>query len=465
MKILFCASEIFPFAKTGGLADVAGTLPKALNHHVEAMAVMPLYGFMERSKFKKEVLAFCVILGGISYDIEIFSTDNKGVKTYFISAPLLSATKSLYGDENGDYANNDLRFGIFCAAVVELALALKVDILHLNDWHSALCSLFIKERSLALKTIFTIHNLAYQGLFEVNALSRLGIDASYFDMHGLEFHGKINFLKAGIAYSDRVVTVSPQYAKEILTKHFGCGLDGFLLFHSEKLSGILNGLDDEFFNPKTDAALSFPYESKTLAIKNENKKVLLKSTKLKDPRTPLFVIISRLVHQKGFDLLLGSLKPLLQKKLNLLILGDGESEYRGALQSIANSHDNFEFIYGYDENFSHQIYASADFLLMPSLFEPCGLTQMIAMRYGTIPIVHDVGGLHDSVHEGSAVCGQGFVFKKPTKKSLLDAIDRALKLRKETAAMQKINIFNMNSDFSFDASALKYINLYKEILL
>ena len=462
MRVLFCASEIFPFAKTGGLADVASALPKALKDEVEINSVMPLYGFMSKEKFQKESLTFSVSLGGIDYEIELYSTYNDGVKTYFIDAPLLSATQDLYGDEKGAYANNDLRFGIFCAAVVALASKLKIDILHLNDWHSALCALFIKESSLDIKTIFTIHNLAYQGVFEFNALSRLGIDESYFTIDGLEFYGNINFMKAGIAYSDKITTVSPQYAKEILTKEFGCGLEGFLSLHREKLSGILNGIDSDFFNPKTDLALSFPYDSQSLEKKYENKKVLLKTSKLKTPKKPLFVMISRLAHQKGFDLLLLALKPLLKKKLNLLILGDGESHYKKPLEKIASAHENFEFRVGYDEKLSHKIYAAADFLLMPSLYEPCGLNQFIAMRYGTIPIVHAVGGLYDSVQEDGLASQSGIVFKKPTKKALLDAIERALGLKNEQ--INKINHFNMSRELSFDESAKHYLCLYKGVL-
>ena len=462
MRVLFCASEIFPFAKTGGLADVASALPKALSDEVEIDSVMPLYSFMDKEKFQKELLNFSVSLGGMDYMIELYSTYNGGVKTYFIDAPLLSTTQDLYGDEKGDYTNNDLRFGIFCAAVVALASKLKIDILHLNDWHSALCALFIKESSLDIKTIFTIHNLAYQGVFEPNALSRLGIDASYFTTDGLEFYGNINFMKAGIAYSDKITTVSPQYAKEILTKEFGCGLEGFLSLHSEKLSGILNGIDNDFFNPKTDLALSVPYDSQSLEKKYENKKALLKTSKLKTPKKPLFVMISRLVHQKGFDLLLLALKPLLKKKLNLLILGDGGSHYKKRLEKIASTHKNFEFQVGYDEQFSHKIYAAADFLLMPSLYEPCGLNQFIAMRYGTIPIVHAVGGLYDSVQEDGSASQSGIVFKKPTKKALLDAIERALSLKLEQ--INKINHFNMTRDLSFGKSAKQYLSLYKGVL-
>lgn len=462
MRVLFCASEIFPFAKTGGLADVASALPKSLSDKVEINSVMPLYGFMSKEKLQKEILAFSVSLGGIDYAIELYTANNDGIKTYFIDAPLLSATQDLYGDEKGAYTNNDLRFGIFCAAVVELACRLKIDILHLNDWHSALCAFFIKERLLTIKTIFTIHNLAYQGVFEFNALSRLGIDTSYFTTDGLEFYGNINFMKAGIAYSDKITTVSPQYAKEILTKEFGCGLEGFLSLHRKKLSGILNGIDSDFFNPKTDPALVFSYDSQTLEKKYENKKAFLKTSKLKTPKKPLFVMISRLAYQKGFDFLLLALKPLLKKKLNLLILGDGESSYKKSLEKIASVHENFEFRFGYDEDLSHKIYAAADFLLMPSLYEPCGLNQFIAMRYGTIPIVHAVGGLYDSVHEDSLTCKSGIVFKKPTKKALIDAIERALCLKYEQ--ISQINHFNMTRELSFHESAKHYLSLYKEIL-
>ena len=464
MKVLFAASEIFPFAKTGGLADVSHALPRALGKQLEIVTVMPLYGFMQNSSLSRDELSFSVTLGGIAYDIAVYTAENQGVKSYFVQAPLLSTTQGLYGDANGEYANNDLRFGIFCAAIVELAAMLQIDIVHLNDWHTALAALFIKERSLDIKSLFTIHNLAYQGVFEASSLQRLGIDSRYFVMDGIEFYGTLNFMKAGIAYSDHITTVSPRYAQEILTAKFGCGLEGFLQHHSAKLSGVLNGIDTELFDPQSDTALASTFDAQDLLLKERNKKALLKETGLKDPEAPLFVMISRLAHQKGFDLLLEALEPMLKKRLNLLILVDGVNHYRTALEKIAAKHANLCLFFGYNEALSHRIYAGGDFLLMPSLFEPCGLNQMIAMRYGTVPLVHGVGGLFDTVHEEIEACGKGIVFSKPTKKALLDAVDRALRLKSDTQKMEKTIRFNMACDFSFDKSADAYAGLYRELL-
>lgn len=463
MRILFCASEIFPFAKSGGLADVSQALPKALSRDTQMMCVMPLYGFMDATSLDAYGQTLELKLGGIEYHVQIFTTVRQGVQIYFIKAPMLSTTEHLYGDSAGAYSNNDLRFGIFCAAIVELAGILEVDICHLNDWHSALVALFVREKNLQIKTIFTIHNLAYQGIFEPDTLERLGIKRQYFHINGLEFYGKVNFLKAGIAYSDALTTVSPNYAKEILTPEFGCGLEGFLNLHREKITGILNGIDTDFFDPQNDSALTYPYSATNLKNKNKNKKELYARFGLGSTKLPLFVMISRLAHQKGFDLMLESLDAILTQKLQLLLLVDGQSEYLKSLEDFAKKYKNFTLLFGYDEALSHRVYASGDFLLMPSLFEPCGLNQMIAMRYGTVPLVHDVGGLHDSVHQGTTGAG-GIVFKKPSKKALLLAFARALHLYADKPLLERINIANMQRDFSFAPGAQKYLKLYQKLL-
>ncbi len=457
MRVLFASSEIFPFAKSGGLADVASSLPKALHKKLDIICVMPLYGFMDESEFQKTDINFKLNLGGILYQIEVFYTKNKEIKTYFIKAPLLSDTLKMYG-ENRAYANNDIRFGLFSASIARLAEALHVELVHLNDWHCALSAFWLKNSP--IKTIFTIHNLAYQGVFEKDTLSRLGISEKHFNYQDLEFWGKCNFMKAGIRYSDAVTTVSPSYAKEILTPQFGCGLDGFLNFYKKKLVGILNGIDTKLFDPKTDEALFENYDENSLEKKSLNKMGLLKKTRLKETKLPLFIMVSRLVEQKGFDIVLDSLDEILKQRLNLLLLVDGHSSYEMGLKEAKNRYKNLDLIFGYDENLSHQLYASADFLLMPSLFEPCGLNQMIAFRYGTIPIVHSVGGLRDSVFEKTQKCGRGIVFSKPGKKSFTQAINRALRL-KDTKALQK---FDMRCDFSFAKSAQRYIELYKRVL-
>jgi len=460
MKILFASSEIFPYAKSGGLADVADSLPKALRDFETVSRVMPFYSFMKKENltldWKHEIS-----LGGISFELTFYKSVETNITTYFVQTAFLSDTKNLYGDANGDYANNDLRFGIFCKAIVLLAKKLSVNILHLNDWHTALSSLYVKEEKLNIKTIFTIHNLAYQGVFDKTSLKRLDIKEKYFTIDGLEFYDKLNFLKAGIAYSDGITTVSPTYAKEILTQEFGCGLDGFLQHHKDKLSGILNGLDITVFNPKKDESLYFQYDSNTIQKKQKNKKTFLKSTTLKGPTIPLIVMVTRLVNQKGIDLVIDSLEALLGKKLNFFIVGEGDSEIVKILDGYSKKYKNFEFINIYDEVLSHNAYAAADFLLMPSKFEPCGLNQMIAMSYGTIPIVHAVGGLKDSIKNGVS----GIVYKRQTKKALLLAVDRSLKLQEDKKKLKEMIVLNMQKDLSFSKSALKYLQLYKKVLV
>ena len=464
MRILFAASEIYPYVKTGGLADVAEALPRALNKlGTDVVCVMPLYGFMDKSKLQNKKETFCVELGGIYYDISLYSAINGDVETIFVDAPILSNTMSLYAYSGTPYSNNDLRFGLFSAIVAELAKRECVDILHLNDWHCGLSALWIKEDPKCdIKVVFSIHNLAYQGLFEKDSMSRLGIDEKYFNRDELEFHSKLSFIKAGIRYSDALTTVSPKYAEEILSKRFGCGLEGFLNQYSEKLIGILNGIDTEIFNPKSDKALYFNYDADTLEAKGKNKRELLKKIPFKDDKKPLFVMVSRMVQQKGVDLVIRALPKILDMELNILFLGEGEMHYYDQINSFCEQNGNIEIISGYNEDLSRKVYASADFLLMPSLYEPCGLNQMIAARYGTIPIVHGVGGLYDSVHEEENRCIQGIVFKDAKVEDLLEAIERALDIDKKR--YKEMQIFNMDCDLSFKESAELYDKLYVNLL-
>ena len=463
MRVLFVASEIYPYAKSGGLADVADAFVDAASELVDISRIMPLYGFLDIKNLQK-VDSFEIQLSSISYDITIYKTTDTKVSTYFIDAPMLGSTKNLYGEDGVDYTNNDLRFGIFCMAVVEFALRTGIDILHLNDWHSALAALYVKERQLDIKTIFTIHNLAYQGIFDFDSLGRIGVSGKHFHMDALEFYGKVNFLKAGIAFCDVVTTVSKNYAKEILTKEFGCGLDGFLRLHRDKLSGILNGINTDIFNPKTDRYISVGFDENTLADKYKNKTAFIKESTLKDPRRPLFVMIARLVEQKGIDLIIKTSCKMLKEKINLFIVGEGDEKFSNQLKELSKKYNNFEFFKGYDEGLSHRVYASADFLLMPSKFEPCGLNQMIAMRYATIPIVHSVGGLKESVFESNDGCGFGIVFKKYSAKEFENAFKRALALKKDKQKFEKIKKANMQCDFSFKSSALEYVEIYKKII-
>jgi len=452
MNVLFTSSEIFPFAKTGGLADVSYALPLALNKYVKINRVMPFYGFMNESEYKFYD-NFTVTLDGEHYSITIFIKKEKNVATYFVKAPHLSETQSLYGDARGDYKNNALRFGIFCMAIIELAMRLNCEIIHLNDWHTALVALFVKEYNLNIKTVFTIHNLAYQGIFNQSVLKTLNISESYFNMDALEFYSKVNFLKAGIAYSDMITTASPTYAWEILTESFGCGLNGFLQKHKKKLVGILNGIDYTVFKPLHDKK-----------IKSKVKADFCKKLGFKNPKLPLFIMVSRLVEQKGIGLLIESLKELQNQKINLFILGEGEKKYSKVLHEFAKKYRNFSFFHGFNEELSHQAYLASDFLLMPSRFEPCGLNQFIAMQCGSVAVVHEVGGLKDSVHEQKALCGQGVTYKEQNKKEFLYAVKRAMDLYSKKKKMQEIIDFNLTCDFSFDTSAKKYFEIYKSLL-
>lgn len=452
MRILFASSEIFPYAKTGGLADVSYSLPLALAKHTAIARVMPLYGFMPLENFLFYD-NFTVSLDGEHYGVVIYTKEENGILTYFVKAPYLSQTQHIYGDESGDYKNNALRFGIFCMVIIELGIRLNSELIHLNDWHTALVALYIKEHALKIKTVFTIHNLSYQGIFDKSLLDMLGIAPKYFTMDALEFYGQINLLKAGIAYSDAITTVSPSYAQEILTEKFGCGLNGFLEIYKEKLTGILNGIDYDVFKPLQDTS-----------SKKKAKSELCKKFGFTKSKLPLFVMISRLVAQKGIDLVIKSFEQLQNKNINIFILGEGDKKYCLALSKLAKRNENFSFYQGYDETLSHQAYLASDFLLMPSAFEPCGLNQFIAMNYASLPVVHEVGGLRDSVHETKEICGRGITYTTQNQKEFIYAVQRALELQKKKKKMNEILNFNLACDFSFGKSAKEYLQLYERLL-
>ncbi len=456
MKILFCASEAYPFAKSGGLADVAYALPKALSKHADITLMLPWYGFMKLPASPVKLHESVLVFGGHSYPVSFWKCTVDGLDVMLVKSALLYDSPQLYGLEN-----DDLRFTLFSRAIVAFAEREKVDVLHLNDWHTALAALFAKEQGLFCKVVFTIHNLAFQGVFGYDRLHVLGLGERYFQMELLEFYGNINFMKAGIAFADAVTTVSPTYAREIQTPEFGCGLDGFLRKHRRKLSGILNGIDTTFFNPRNDGLISCHMKRKISTFKACNKKAFWgKRTDL-----PLFVFIGRMTPQKGIDLLVALHETVGKLPLLFAFLGDGESDVTEQLEQAAQKHDNIFYHKGYNEALAHQMYAAADFLVMPSRFEPCGLNQMIAMHYGALPIVHKTGGLADTVHERGKECGRGIVFRECTSEKLLKAIQKALRLYQEKEKLEVLNRFNMECDFSFEKPALRYVGLYKKVCL
>lgn len=470
MKILFASAEIYPYAKTGGLADVAQALPRELNKDIEVTSIMPLYCSIDRDKFKIYSLnkSLAIPLGDFTYNINLYQGFNKGVKTLFVYEASLCDREYLYGDVRGDYRDNYMRFGLFSKAIVYIAKEFKMDILHLNDWHTALGALWAKELYPQLATISTIHNLAFQGLFPRSSMTSLGLNSKYYDQEAIEFWGNINFLKAAIAYSDIVTTVSPRYAEEIQEPAFGFGLDGFLRYHREKLHGILNGIDTMLFNPTIDPALPAPYSSYSLESKGLNKIAFYKERGLENSENPLFIFIGRFTKQKGLDVIIDGLPLLLEMPLNIAILGEGESSMADSLMALSHKYSNLSILFGYDESISHRKYAAADFLLMPSSFEPCGLNQLISLRYGTLPIVHRVGGLYDSVADiedgDDSICGKGIALKSLDRNGLIEAVQRALSLYHNQSS-QFINIKreNMSCDVSFKKSAERYMECYREI--
>jgi starch synthase len=470
MRLLFAASEVYPFAKSGGLADVAHSLPRALGGACDVTVVMPLYRLVDRETFGIEPLkeGFDVTMGGTDYPVSLYGCRYEGVEYRFVYAPLLCEREYLYGPPERGYEDNALRFGLFSHAIVELAKRGAYDIAHLNDWQCGLAALLIREAGeLQTKTLYTIHNLAYQGLFGIDTLRTLGIPLKHFTMEGVEFYGKVSFMKAGIGYADRVTTVSPTYAGEILTPEFGCGLEGYLRYHREKLSGIANGIDTEHFAPRADAALVQPYGEPS--GKAANKRAFLERVGLAGEQKPLFIFIGRFTWQKGLDLLIDALPKMAVSACNIAILGEGEAVYRDRLRAIAESRSNVSLEFGYDEGLSHRMYAAADFLLMPSLFEPCGLNQMIAMHYGAVPLVHRVGGLADTVASAAdfdpeAPDGYGIRFDGPTEDALLEAFDRALELYGDGERFEAVAAHNMGCDFSWRERAGAYTALYEALL-
>lgn len=466
-SVLFASSEVYPFAKSGGLADVSHSLPVALAEECDVCVVMPLYRFIDRKKFgiKPSGKAFEILIGSNAYPIQWHECSREGVRYRFVYSPLLCEKEYLYGPPEAGYEDNAIRFGIFNYAIIELLKNERFSIAHLNDWQCALVPLLIKsDPSIRTKTLYTIHNLAYQGTFEPSVMEMLGLDEGYYTLDGIEFYGQMSFMKAGIAYSDRINTVSPTYAQEILTPEFGCGLEGFLQLHRDKLTGIVNGIDTDHFSPAGDNALNVPYTD--LKGKRANKSGYLKENKLKGIDKALIVFIGRLTWQKGMDLLIAILPKLARLECNIAVLGEGESRYIESLESIASEYSNIRFHCGYDETLAHRLYAAADFVFMPSLFEPCGLNQLIAFAYGALPVVRKVGGLADTVQpiEGfDPKCegGFGITFEGSEEGDVLNAIHRAFELYTHKKVLNPILRHNMGCDFSWNESAKGYLNLYR----
>ncbi len=469
MKIAFVSSEIYPFAKTGGLADVSYSLPKAISHYGnKVISFMPLYKTVDREKYGivETDITIDVHLPVKSYTFKVFKLKDD-VKYYFIYNSELFDRESLYGTPEGDYPDNHLRFGAFCYAILEFfrKTGFYPDIIHTNDWQTALIPVLLKDKyKFDIKSVHTIHNIAYQGVFEKEILNELGLGWHLFNMEALEFYGKVNFLKGGIVFSDAVTTVSPTYAREICTPEYGFGLDGVLRAHCHKLYGILNGIDYDVWNPETDPYIYENYNEATLDKKEKNKQKFLDEFGLSDTTKPLFIFIGRFAKQKGIDIIQQSIPELASMSANFAILGSGDKQYNDFFNGIKNKYPNIFIKVGYDEPLSRKMYASADFLLMPSIYEPCGLNQMIAMRYGTIVVARKTGGLADTVIDIDLPAGYGILFERPTKDEFIYAINRAKHLYNQNKKrFLRLREFVMGLDFSWENSASKYTRLYEEV--
>jgi starch synthase len=484
LKILFAASEVVPFAKTGGLADVSAALPKQLKqlgHDVRI--IMPKYSSIKETKFRlREVVRLRDIevpVGDQTHQVSIksaFIPDTK-VQVYFVEHPDFFNREGLYTDpKTGEsFSDNDARFILFSRGVLEIAKILywQPEVIHCNDWQTALIPLYLKTLYKedpffsGTQSVLSIHNLGYQGIFPPSAMYLAGIPESLmYPMSPIEFYGSFSFLKAGIEYSDVITTVSPTYAHEIQTDpEFGTGLEGVLQDRSQDLFGILNGIDDEEWNPELDNLIARKYSKADLSGKEENKKALLGFTGLKyQPGTPVIGIISRLADQKGFDLIAAVLDRLSAMDLQMVVLGTGDDKYQRLFRQAAEQFpQKFSVHLTFNNQLAHQIEAGSDMFLMPSRYEPCGLNQMYSFMYGTVPLVRSTGGLADTVRDLDAdpENGTGFAFREYDAMKMLDAIQRALSHYRDRDGWRALQLRGMNQDFSWRNSAKKYVEIYE----
>ena len=456
MKIAMVISEVVPFAKTGGLADVGGALPLALEYcgH-EIIVIMPGYLGIADAKIK---------INRVSEDIS-FSIIGKNIKVYFLQNSLYFDRPGLYGDRNGDYTDNLERFTFFCRRGLDLLkeIDFKPDILHLHDWQASLMAVYLKtlyaDNSFynRIKSLLTIHNIGYQGIFAKDEFAKLGLSENLFSVNGLEFYDRINLLKGGVIFADFLNTVSPTYAKEIQTKEFGFGLEGLLKERKNVLSGILNGIDYSVWDPDTDKFILHNYSLRDLKNKAWDKEDLQKKCGLPvNAAVPVLGIVSRLAEQKGFDIFADSLEEFCKMDAQLVILGTGDQKYHQILKGAVKKYpQNISLNLRFDDPLAHKIYAGSDIFLMPSKYEPCGLGQLISLRYGTIPLVFKTGGFADTINKNN-----GFVFTGYTKLELVKTIKQAISVFKNKTQWRRLVLNAMGCNFSWKASADKYSQLY-----
>jgi len=462
MKLAFISSEIFPYSKTGGLGDVSSALPKSLkNQGLDVVCIAPLY--KKTAKTKEPIESFEVVLPVKSYTVDVFEERCEKGSIYLLSSEIFERDK-LYGT----YSDNYLRFGLFCYAATTLSMKLGVSIMHINDWQSAFCAYLVKKIYKSdIKTVLTIHNIAYQGVFPKSCASELGILEEDTGLGGFEFYNHINLLKGGIVFADFITTVSKNHLLEIQKEEFGYGLDGLLREFAYKSQGITNGIDTEVWDPANDKYLAQNYDIKNFSKKKLNKVALCEKVGLEDSSRVLFVMVSRMVREKGIEFIRFTLPFIKDLEANFLVMGEGDGVIVDELKEFALECENFVFINGFDEKTAHLAYGAGDFLMMPSLFEPCGLNQLIALKYGTIPLVRSVGGLSETICDikdgDTPQKGRGIVFDTLDSLSFYHALTRSLALFTNTKKLQKIAKKNMSIKNGWDNSSKEYIKIYKNL--
>src|SRR4051812_1984663 len=473
MRVLMVASEAVPFAKTGGLADVIGALPRALvrlGHSVDV--VMPRYRGIEAEPIGR----IAATLGSMTTDADVLAVTADGVRTVFIDRPDYFDRDYLYGASGHDYPDNPERFAFLTQAALTWALdsGRHYDVAHAHDWQAGLLPVQLTQMfrlhraAQRIPGVFTIHNLAYQGVFDASWLPRLGLPWDLMHVDAIEYWNRISYLKAGINFSRLITTVSPRYAEEIQTPALGFGFDGILRARQADMVGILNGIDYDQWDPARDPNLPEPYDAAHLEGKTASKQQVLSAYGFPDTpevrERPLVGMISRLVDQKGFDLLAELADELPRLDATFVLLGSGERRYEDLWLGLAARHpDRIGARIGFDEPLSHTIEGGADMFLMPSRFEPCGLNQMYSLRYGTVPVVRATGGLFDTVRnfDPRTGVGTGFTFDQYSAQALLDTLRWALGIYRDRDAWRRIQVAGMTQDFSWDASARQYVKVYE----
>ena len=468
------ASEAHPYAKTGGLAEVVAALPDALarlGHRVTL--VLPRYRGIDLSGSRSQ--ASSISIGGRTQLVSFHSREERaGVTVVFVDVPeLFDRPGGLYNVNGVDYADNGWRFAVFSRAALEYARGAgqRPSVIHAHDWQTGLVPVYQKMHFSpdpivgGVPAIFTIHNLAFQGIFPAATLPALGFGPELMDVQALEYWGQISYLKGGINFSERLTTVSPTYSREILTPEFGFGFDGVLRRRADALDGILNGIDIERWNPEHDEFIGASYSRADPSGKRAAKRLLLETVGLSSERAedrPVVGMISRLTFQKGFDLVAAAAGELMSLDASWVMLGSGDREYEDLWRTLASRHpDRVSATIGFDERLAHQIEAGADMFLMPSRYEPCGLNQMYSLRYATPPIVRATGGLADTVKDAAESGGTGIKFSGYSPADLVAAVRRALELFRKPKEWRKIQQNGMKLDFSWDASAREYVKVYE----